>query len=310
MTHTDIIKISKELLANGQTEEALNLIIKFLRSTGGLEDILNDAILLLSRYNMMKRNQIKGIASNAEIVLETNRIVDSTLQVVVIIGARLPANKMLVEIIEGHNGMVTDPAIKNADEKTIERLLNSQSKIRLLFLSANPTDTVPLRLDQEMRDIEAELRKSKFRDKFEFIKIAAVRVTDLQDALLNYTPNIIHFSGHGSTKAIALLDDKGETNPVKSEHLANLFKLFSNDIACVVLNSCYSKEQAVLINKYIPNVIGMNNKIQDSTAIAFAAAFYKGIGAGREISFSFELALNSLGLNNLSGDDTPEILNN
>ena len=60
MTHTDIIKISKELLANGQTEEALNLIIKFLRSTGGLEDILNDAILLLSRYNMMKRNQIKN----------------------------------------------------------------------------------------------------------------------------------------------------------------------------------------------------------------------------------------------------------
>jgi CHAT domain len=176
-------------------------------------------------------------------------------------------------------------------------------------LSSNPLDANPLRLDKEMRDIETELIRSKHRDLFEFIKFSAVRIKDLQDALLNHTPNFVHFSGHGNSNGIALLDNQTEkVQIVQSEPLSNLFKLFSNDIACVFLNSCYSKEQAVMIRKYIPNVIGMNKAVPDNTAIEFATVFYKGIAAGREIGFSFELAKNSVDLHNIPGSDIPEII--
>ena len=144
---------------------------------------------------------------------------------------------------------------------------------------------------------------------FEFIKFSAVRIKDLQDGLLNYSPHFVHFSGHGNSEGIALLDNQTDkTQIIQSEPLANLFKLFSNDVACVFLNSCFSHEQAKQIKKFIPNVIGMNKAVPDNTAIEFATVFYKGVGAGREIGFSFELAKNSIDLHNISGSDIPVLL--
>ena len=90
--------------------------------------------------------------------------------------------------------------------------------------------------------------------------------------------------------------------------MANLFKLFSNDVSAVFLNSCYSEKQGTMIKKYIPHVIGMNSAVPDKTAIEFATVFYKGIGAGREISFSFELAKNAIDLNGISGSDIPLLI--
>lgn len=208
--------------------------------------------------------------------------------------------------VGGNKIVVNFPNKSQADEKTVESLIQNQSKIKILFLAANPLDTSPLRLDKEMRDIETEIIRSRYRDKFEFIKITAVRIKDLQDALLNHSPHFVHFSGHGTNKGIALLDNHTEkTQLVQSEPLANLFRLFSNDVACVFLNSCYSESQANQIRKYIPNVIGMNSVVNDNTAVVFATSFYQVIGTGREIRFAYEFAKNSIDLNNISGSDIP-----
>jgi hypothetical protein len=37
-------------------------------------------------------------------------------------------------------------------------------KIRILFLAANPKDTTQLRLDEEIREIQAKIRAAEFRD--------------------------------------------------------------------------------------------------------------------------------------------------
>jgi len=52
----------------------------------------------------------------------------------------------------------------------------------------------------------------------------------------------------------------------------------------------------------------MNKAVPDKTAIEFATVFYKGIGAGREIGFSYELAKNSIDLNNITGSSIPVYL--
>ena len=87
----------------------------------------------------------------------------------------------------------------------------------------------------------------------------AVRCQEVYQALLDFKPQIVHFSGHGSgDDGLALEDEDGNLKLVDTEAIAKLFELFSDTIECVVLNACYSEVQASAIAKHIPYVIGMN----------------------------------------------------
>jgi len=55
---------------------------------------------------------------------------------------------------------------------------------------------------------------------------------------------------------------------VSTESLAKLFKLFQENVECVLLNACYSEAQAAAIHQHIDCVIGMNQAIGDKAAIA------------------------------------------
>jgi len=69
---------------------------------------------------------------------------------------------------------------------------------KILILSANPQNTSKLRLDEEVREVQAGLERAKRREQFEIITKWAVQVDDLRRALLDYEPQIVHFSGHGT----------------------------------------------------------------------------------------------------------------
>ncbi len=55
---------------------------------------------------------------------------------------------------------------------------------KILILAANPKDTRPLRLDEEVREIEEGLRRAKKRDQFSIQQRWAVRPKDLRQAML------------------------------------------------------------------------------------------------------------------------------
>ncbi len=69
---------------------------------------------------------------------------------------------------------------------------------KIQILSANPKDTSRLRLDQEVRDIKEGLQRAKKRDQFVLESQLAVRPRDIQLAMLDINPSIVHFSGHGT----------------------------------------------------------------------------------------------------------------
>src|SRR5262249_25825789 len=69
----------------------------------------------------------------------------------------------------------------------------------ILFLAANPADTDRVRLDMEMREIDAKLQSAEFRQQFELRSHWAVSTDDLQSALLRHRPCVVHFSGHGTS---------------------------------------------------------------------------------------------------------------
>jgi hypothetical protein len=170
-------------------------------------------------------------------------------------------------------------------------------KLVILFLAANPADTDPLKLDEELRAIDQELRKTAFRDRFDLRSHWAVRYGDLQELLLRYQPHIVHFSGHGSAAGeIILKNQDGSQYPVPPDALASLFAILKDNIRCVVLNACYTQVQAEGIAVAIECVIGMRRAVPDASAIEFAAGFYLGLGFGRSVKTAFDLGCNRIGL--------------
>lgn len=186
---------------------------------------------------------------------------------------------------------------------------NKSSVIKILFLAANPKDTAPLRLDEEIRAIDNALLQAKFRDRFDIKQHWAVRVFDLQGYLLRYKPDIVHFSGHGnSSSGIILEDEMGTSHEVSPRALSQLFSVLKDKIRCVVLNACYSENQAKAIAEHIDCVIGMSRAISDKAAIEFAQSFYQGLGYGRDVKTSFDLGCVEIDLKNLDEESTPKIV--
>lgn len=182
--------------------------------------------------------------------------------------------------------------------------------IKILILTANPSNTERLRLDQEVREIEAELLRSQNRDSFDLISKWAIRVDDLSRAMLDYNPQIIHFSGHGGgDEGLVLEDDDGKFQLVQTEPLAKLFKLTRNTVKCVILNACYSQVQAVAIHQHIDCVIGMNKAIGDKAAIQFSSKFYQALAAGRSFQYAYDFACTVLDLSGSTESATPILLN-
>lgn len=182
------------------------------------------------------------------------------------------------------------------------------NKIKILILAANPKDTDALRLDEEIREIEGALERSRGRNSCELIKKSALRVDDLRRALLDTNPQLVHFSGHGAgTNGIALENDTGKMQLVSTESLSRLFELFKDSLQCVFFNACYSETQANAIHQHIGYVIGMSRAIGDRAAIEFAKGFYDALGAGYSFKFAFQMGCVSIDLKSIPESATPVI---
>ena len=177
---------------------------------------------------------------------------------------------------------------------------------KILILTANPKNTDKLRLDEEVREIQAGLERAQKRDRFEIVTRWALRVDDLRRALLDHEPQIVHFSGHGAGEhGLALENSSGQMQLVSTESLVRLFKLFKDTIECVVFNACYSEAQAEAIHQHVDYVVGMNKAIGDRAAIEFAVGFYDALGAGRSYTDAYEFGCSAIDLEGIPESLTP-----
>ncbi len=178
----------------------------------------------------------------------------------------------------------------------------------VLLLAANPKDTSRLRLDEEVREINVGLQRSRKREQFVLKQQWAVRPRDVYRSMLDFRPQIVHFCGHGAENGgLALEDEAGKIQLVNAEALAGLFQLFAVQVECVLLNACYSEIQAKAISQHIDYVIGMNQKIGDKAAISFAVGFYDAVGAGESFDFAYQLGCRAIQLAGISEQLTPVI---
>jgi hypothetical protein len=180
-------------------------------------------------------------------------------------------------------------------------MIDNTSPKKILILSANPKGSTPLRLAEEVREIEAGLQRAQNREQFELHQKWAVRPRDIRRAMVDVNPHIVQFSGHGAGEEGLVFEDEetGRAKLIDGDALAGLFGMFP-EVECVVLNACYSEIQATAIAQHIPYVIGMNQGIGDKAAIEFAVGFYDALGAGRDVKFAYQLGCNAIRMAGIS----------
>jgi len=170
-------------------------------------------------------------------------------------------------------------------------------KIRILFLSANPWATSRILVDEEAREIFERIQEGPYRDRFQLHKHVATRPVDLQRLLLHYEPHIVHFSGHGTKKQKLMLGGaSGRAKTIDNRGLVELFAVYNSHVRLVLLNACFTKDQARELTQVVDYSIGTSKGIGDKAGVAFAGAFYRALGFGKSIRKAFESAKAELGL--------------
>jgi hypothetical protein len=267
-----------QLLTQGELRPAIDELLKITQNTRPY----NDVILLSARLNQLETEKRLGIVDAGAQQIQFNRLTQSVIATLDFIDWTQLDKQAVVPII---NQPPTQGGVKI-----------------ILFLGANPTNTTQLRLGQEVKEIDLELRLGSKRDSFDLEQQWAVTADTLRRALVRFTPNYIHFSGHGEMAGIVLEDNNGEAKLVPPDALADMISIFADNVECVILNACYSESQAKSIIQYVPYVIGMSAAVPDASAIKFAAGFYSGIAGGFDIEKSFKLGKASVAADGLEKD--------
>jgi hypothetical protein len=157
-------------------------------------------------------------------------------------------------------------------------------KIRALFLEANPFITTPLGLDESVRTIRTELQHLR---NLVFDSGWAASIDDLKSELEFYPSDIVHFTGQ-TDEGIFLPRKLGELNPLSDGALALRFSRFSPRTRLVILDGCYTPEQAKALAEVVDCVIGVNNSSDAKSNLWFAMDLYTHISMGCSIQEAFD----------------------
>jgi CHAT domain-containing protein len=169
--------------------------------------------------------------------------------------------------------------------------------MRILFLAANPVATTRLDLEEELRSLERELDAVEYRDEVTLVAKHAVQPDDLVRHVRRERPTVVHFAGHGSPLGIILRNDAGGHQPISGESLQQFFS--RRGVELVVLNACFSDEQAEKIVASVPCVIGTTSAVDDEAARRFSTAFYRALGDGNILSEALRDGRDAVALHNL-----------
>lgn len=168
----------------------------------------------------------------------------------------------------------------------LQLLLELSKPLSILVISADPKDASRLRIGQERRELEQALHVTRFRDSFQIRDITSCRIRDIARALDEHNPTILQFIGHGDSNGLCFENDLGKAQIVNKGALAELLR-DQKELRLVILNACYSHEQAQCIADAVGHVVGMEGSIRDSDAIEFSREFFTALGYGRSFEESF-----------------------
>lgn len=260
MTSKEITIIANKLITQGNLKLAFEHIASYLSN---IEDrsLARECMLLSSNFSRNQRDFDNETISKTDYNVALSR-----------------SNNALMSLLD---------RLPDSDDSEISKISNGVK--RIIFLSANPSNSGALSLGRELRKIKDELLKATERDSFIIEEESAVSISTIMRALKSKRPEIVHFSGHGTgEEGIMVEDESGNTMMFTTEGLDRLFRRYKETTKCVVLNACFSQEQAAVISKHGMYVVGMNSSLDNDAAIAFSVGFYQSLGEGESYEEAFE----------------------
>jgi len=187
-------------------------------------------------------------------------------------------------------------------------------KAKVLFFAADPhsvrSGSAPrLQLDVEVREIRQRVSTARYRDDLDFDTHWAARPGDLQQALGETRPRVVHFSGHCGDAGLVLVGSEASRgHSVGAAALAQLFEAYRGDIRVVVLNACLSLPQAEAIAEVVGCAIGTLTQITDAAAITFSSSFYRAIALGDSVQAAFDKARAALAVEHFEERECPQLV--
>lgn len=195
--------------------------------------------------------------------------------------------------------VTVDNQTKREESRDTSKIDNQVEILEILMLTANPAGTTSINIEKEHSRIAEKLQGKQAL--FNLTVKRAVNRTEFKEFTEMTKPTILHFSGHGvksnSTQDIESIsddtraigkpkqdfggiivqnEDKNGLEMLSTDKLEALFQYFKDEfqLKVVILNACHSEEQALIISKYVPYVIGTTISIKDDYAISFSVGFY------------------------------------
>jgi hypothetical protein len=176
----------------------------------------------------------------------------------------------------------------------------------ILFISSAPNDQRAIDSSGEYRAISEAVRGH-----YKLVARLAAQPEDLVFALAEVKPQVLHFSGHGTGKdGLAFENDQRQMVLLSRQALETVFaaRELISPLQVVVLNACWSVEQASVIAAKGPDTIGMKIDVLDDVAKAFAGGFYRTLAAGLTIEGAHAAALGATASRGLPEADTPVLV--
>jgi hypothetical protein len=185
---------------------------------------------------------------------------------------------------------------------------DNTNNTKILFLSANPKKDI--NIDEEINRLNRVLDAARQREYIEIKYRPAVRIDDMLKVVSDFSPNILHFAGHGGEEGIFIMKDDKEMTRMPTAALNMLCDMHKGHLQCVILNACFSAEIATTISQNGMYVVGMNEEVGNKASIEFTNGFYLGVGQGKAYEDAYNYALITLMTNGASYAHTPELWKN
>lgn len=165
--------------------------------------------------------------------------------------------------------------------------------LRLLVVTAAPSDRMPLDVEGEVSAIEEALRP--LGQQVMVTRLAHATGPTLRQRIIDTNPQVLHFAGHGDFDgqegALVLEDGAGRAERLPGTVLATLLK--GSSVRLALLNACLSAVDAAgagighrqraamlgvgpaLVDAGLGAVVGMQFSLPDASGVVFAQDFYQ-----------------------------------
>lgn len=192
-----------------------------------------------------------------------------------------------------------------------KRHVSIKAKLKIALLVTNPDSKESLQTGIEARYIDEGIRMASRGSDVDLKIVLAPTLDSLIDTLNSYSPDVLHFSGHGGSQSLLFDNDKAGDDGGKVldfDMIARVVEATSADIKLLVLAACDTLRGADRFLEAVPVVIAMSDSINDDAACEFSRRFYSSVSSGATISNALKQAKIVLESKGYSDADLPTII--